>query len=110
MAISLPDIYQALFGKNHIQDGSVIDLAEHGRVGGVSTGQGFKFSQTPDYATKVTTVGSVTYVGIAPIGSSQASAVWQAKKVDSTTGVVITYADSGNFSQVATDLTALSYA
>ena len=30
--------------------------------------------------------------------------------VDETTGVVITWADSGNFSQVATDLTSLTYA
>ena len=107
--MSLVDLYQQLFGKNHITDGDVISMAEHGRVGGVSTGQGFKFNKEPDFATKVTTVGSVTYVAVAPIGSSQASAVWKAKKVDTTSGTVITWADSGKFSQVATDLTALSY-
>lgn len=36
------DLYHQLFGKNHIQDGDVISFSEHGRVGGVSTGQGFK--------------------------------------------------------------------
>lgn len=39
----ITDLYQQLFGKDHIQDGNVIDFEEHGRVGGVSTGQGFKF-------------------------------------------------------------------
>lgn len=44
----LTDLYQQLFGKNHIQDGNVIDMAEHGRVGGVSTGQAFKHTAIID--------------------------------------------------------------
>lgn len=36
------DKYTQLFGKDHIRDGDVIDYSEHGRVGGVSTGQPFK--------------------------------------------------------------------
>lgn len=62
------------------------------------------------YAVKVTAVGSITYVGEAAIGSSQGSAVWRCKKVDQTSGTVITWANGGAFSNVATDLTALSYA
>ena len=63
-----------------------------------------------NYATKVTVSGLVTYVGKAAIGSAQASAVWQAKKIDETTGVVITFADgNASFDNVATDLTSLSY-
>lgn len=61
-------------------------------------------------ATKVTVAGAITYVGKAPVGSSQSDAVWQAQKIDTTTGTVITWADSGNFTQVATDLTSLAYA
>lgn len=41
--MTLSDLYMNLFGKGAITDGSVIDMAEHGRVGGVSTGQGFKY-------------------------------------------------------------------
>lgn len=41
--MTITDLYQQLFGKGAIQDGTVIDMAEHGRVGGVSTGQGFKY-------------------------------------------------------------------
>ena len=60
-------------------------------------------------ATKVTVVGLITYVAKAPTGASQSAAVWQAQKIDETTGVVITWADSGNFSQVATNLAGLTY-
>ena len=61
-------------------------------------------------AVKVTTSGSITYIAVAPAGSSQASAVWQVKKIDETTGVVITWADGNtNFDNVASDLTTLSY-
>jgi len=69
--MTIQDIYQLLFGKNHIQDGNVIDMSEHGRVGGVSTGQGFKIVSQVDGLSPTTgnnpsltiteaTVGTVT--------------------------------------------------
>ena len=62
-------------------------------------------------ATKITTVGSVTYIGIAAPGTAQATAKWQCQKIDySTSGtVVITWAGSGAFNQTATDLTTNTY-
>ena len=45
------DLYHQLFGKVAIKDGNVIDFAEHGRVGGVSTGQSFKFVSNVDATT-----------------------------------------------------------
>lgn len=61
-------------------------------------------------ALKLTVSGTITYVGIAPPGTSQSSAAWQCKKIDTTTGVVITWADgNSSFDNVATDLTALTY-
>ena len=36
------DIYHALTGKNHPTDASVLEIAEHGRVGGLSTGEPYK--------------------------------------------------------------------
>lgn len=47
---SLSSLYRALFGKRAPVDGNVIDMSEHGRVGGVSTGQGFKFVTNIDGA------------------------------------------------------------
>jgi len=38
--MALTDIYRKLFGYDHLQDGTVIDLAEHGRAGADRDGQG----------------------------------------------------------------------
>ena len=60
-------------------------------------------------ATKITVVGVKTYIGEAKPGSDQVDAVWRCHLIDETTGVVITWADGGNFTQIATDLTTLTY-
>jgi hypothetical protein len=81
----------------------------HGKKVFVVDANGNQVSDGP-MALKVTTSGSVTYVGMAAPGSAQSSAVWQCKKIDETTGTVITWADGdANFDNVSTDLTALSY-
>ena len=36
------DPYHLLTGKNHPTDASVLEIAEHGRVGGLSTGEPYK--------------------------------------------------------------------
>lgn len=62
--------------------------------------------------TKITTSGTVVYIGISAPGTAQATAKWQCKKIDSTdaNNVVITWAGGGAFNQVSTDLSSLSYA
>lgn len=61
-------------------------------------------------AIKITVSGSITYVGVAAPGTAQGTAKWQCKKIDETSGTVITWADgNANFDNVATDLTALTY-
>lgn len=105
------NLYQSLFGKkNAPTGGNVIDMAEHGRAGGVSTGQPFKYIGNVEMAMKVTTSGSVTYLALAKPGTAESSALWQARKIDSSSGTVITWADGNtNFDNIATDLTALTY-
>lgn len=68
--------------------------------------------ESPLYATKITAPdANTTYVAIAPIGSLQSAAVWQAKKIlVSGNDTLITWAGGGAFNQVATDLTTLIYA
>jgi hypothetical protein len=62
-------------------------------------------------ARKITISGDNTYVAIAPVGSLQTDAVWQAKKIAvSGADTTITWAGSGGFNQIATDLTSLTYA
>jgi len=49
--------------------------------------------------------GLVLYICKAKIGSALSSAVWQIKKVDTTSGVIIQWADGdSNFNNLATDL------
>src|SRR3989304_4994459 len=67
-------------------------------------------NQADAVAVKITVVGSVTYLAVAAPGTAQATAKWQVKKIDETTGTVITFANGdSNFDNVATDLTGLTY-
>lgn len=107
---TITDMYKLLFGRKGINDGNVIEMAEHGRAGGVSTGQPFKFTDGVNYAIKITEVGDVTYIAYANPGTAEATAKWKAMKLDGTTGLRITYADGNTeFDNEATDLTGLDY-
>lgn len=60
--MNIIDVYRGLFGRKGIEDGNVIDMAEHGRVGGVSTGQPFKFTVPidPDTGDTLTPTPAIT--------------------------------------------------
>lgn len=61
-------------------------------------------------AVKIQTGSNVKYIGLAKPGTAQATAKWQAFKVDTSSGTVITFADGdSNFDNTATDLSALTY-
>lgn len=59
-------------------------------------------------AAKITSSGGYTYVGEAAPGTAQATAAWRCCRIDST-GTTVWADGDGNFDNVATDLTALSY-
>lgn len=56
--MAIIDLYKSLFGRKGMADGNPIDMAEHGRVGGLSTGQAFKFVK--DIGSTTTTITSVS--------------------------------------------------
>jgi hypothetical protein len=56
------------------------------------------------------TTANVTYVGAAPVGSATSAAAWQIKKIDQTTGVVVTWAGSAAYNQVWDNRASLTYA
>lgn len=70
-------------------------------------------SSTPSYATKIddTSTANVIYIGNAAIGSSGASAVWQIKKLDtSSLALDKTWADgNSDFDNVWNNRTSLTY-
>lgn len=108
----ITDLYTQLFGKDHIKDGDVISFSEHGRVGGLSTGQGYKITKGVEEVTYIDEASSsITYIGKAGIGVSTSSASWQIKKILTSGSVTsITYAGgTDNYDQVWNDRSGLSY-
>ncbi len=64
---------------------------------------GYKFSL------RLATVGDIDYVGEAAIGTATSAASWRIKKVDTTSGIAITWAGTGIFDQVWDNRVSLSY-
>jgi hypothetical protein len=110
MTVLITELYRRLFGRSSLQNGDVIEMSEHGRQGGVSTGQPYKFIDFLDYAIKITESGNYTYIACANPGTLENEAKWRAMKIDESSGFRITWADSNtDFDNEATDLTTLEY-
>lgn len=62
-------------------------------------------------ATKLTEIGKILYIAKAKAGSVYADPVWKCSKFDETvkTDQNMKWADGANYSQIATDLTTLTY-
>lgn len=65
----------------------------------------------PSYALQIDDVSAtLSYIGKAAPGSATSAAVWQIKKVDTTSGTIITWASgSSNFNQIWDNRASLSY-
>jgi len=61
------------------------------------------------YALRMVTVGNYDYIGEAAIGTAGSSALWRIKRIDNTSGIVITWAGTGTFDQVWDNYASLSY-
>ena len=67
---------------------------------------------TTNYTTRIAEDSgdsNLTYIGKAAIGSATSSAVWQIQKIDETTGMVITWAQTGLFTAKWDDRLSESY-
>lgn len=65
---------------------------------------------TGNLATKIVISGTDIYVGKATIGSSTASAVWQVKKIDTASDIIITWADGdAEFDNSMSNPSSLTY-
>ena len=114
MSVTIVDLYRQLFGKGSLKDGDVIGMAEHGRAGGDSTGQPYKFTREVDEPTLVDEVDAdTTYVGKTKQGSTgdTSSAIWQIRKISvSGTVTTIAYADGNDsYDNIWANRTSLSY-
>lgn len=74
--------YSQIFGKEDPIDASVTDWAEHGRAGGVQTGQSFKFVRKVDEKTLIEAADSTTtYIGKASFGTAKSASSWFIKRI-----------------------------
>lgn len=63
-----------------------------------------------NYTTRIATVGSLTYIGNAAIGSATSGAVWQIKRLDATSGLIKLWADGNdNYDNIWDNRASLSY-
>jgi len=70
----------------------------------------YKRKTTSDLATKIVISGTDIYVGKAAIGSATSSAVWQVKKIDTASDIIIKWADgNASFDNVMDNAASLSY-
>lgn len=112
MPISVTELYRQLFGRKGPVGGSVIDMAEHGRAGGISTGTPFKGIQEVPLKVLVDEVdANTTYVGEANHGTLSSANSWRIKKITvSGTVTTVAFADGDDdFNNVWDDRTSLSY-
>ena len=110
--MTITDLYRNLFGRSGTTRGTDIDMAEHGRTGGVSTGEGYKKVKNPEEQVIIDAAdSSTTYTGAARIAGSSADAIWQVKRiVVNGTITSFAYADGDdNYDNVWDDRAGLVY-
>lgn len=83
-------------------------------IGAVDNGDGtfgMATSNTPALSVRIDDTADPTiYIGKAPIGSTTASAVWQIAKLDTSSGLIKTWADaSSSFNQIWDNRSSLTY-
>jgi hypothetical protein len=84
-------------------------------IGAVDNGDGsfgLKTQSSPALAVRIddTTTANTTYIGKATIGSATSSAVWQIAKLNTSSGLIKTWADgSSSFDQIWDNRTSLTY-
>lgn len=61
------------------------------------------------YTLRMVTVGNYDFVGEASIGSATSSAAWRIKRIDNTSGLVISWAGAGGFDQIWDNYLSLNY-
>jgi hypothetical protein len=112
--INTNDVYRLLFGRSGTSKGSDIDMAEHGRTGGVDRGNAFKFVQ------EISDIGAIdevdvdnTYIGYVEDGrkSDTDQAIWRILKIE-TSGTVTTFKDADGekkFNKIWDDRASYTY-
>jgi len=89
----------------------VVSFVEYLILNGIFFSDGVITTVSDPEAIKMTKVAQISYFAWAKPGSLEAAAVWKAMKLDESApnSLKVTWADNGKYSQIATDLTILTY-
>jgi hypothetical protein len=95
MAIDIRNLYKTLFFRTGPRSGTDIDMAEHGRAGGDSDKQGYKYTRGVDEKIIIDEAdGTTTYFGYAKQGAATSASDWQIVRATlSGTTTTFEYAD-----------------
>jgi len=109
---SIIDVYRQLFGREGTAKGTDIDMAEHGRAGGISTGTPYKgVQEVPLQALVDLTDSDNLYIGEAKPGTLTSQSLWRIVKIEISDELIsILYADGDDlFDNKWDDRTSLTY-
>jgi hypothetical protein len=109
--MSLPPITKPdMIGSGHNSPEAWMMWEQFGHVGNSQTGEAFQRIQETNEKIAVRTSGNYIYVGYAIPGTLTSEAKWKIKRVDTTSGVDILYADANAFyDNVFDDYATLTY-
>lgn len=112
-AINLDEHNDEAHAKRTILRAQDPDTGDWANIGAVDTGDGSFGIKTgdPNLASRIDdTNDPIIYIGKAPIGSSESNAVWQVVKLDTSSGLIKTWADGdASFDNVWADRASLTY-
>lgn len=107
--MSLKKTAQELFGGSGYGPPSLAEIAEHSRVGEVSTGRPFKYSQIAPSAYRFASNASLAYYGFAAPGSPTDEGLWRIMRMDHA-NTFLDFADGDDkFDNVWDDRESLTY-
>jgi hypothetical protein len=107
--MSIRSLYRLMFGKRDPVEGDVISMSEHGRAGGTSNDQGFKFVNSVDTSLKYVIDGSDVYVAESKPGAVLTEAVWKVYKFTNADGTITYAGGNSNYVNPADDIKNLVY-
>lgn len=111
MTTPYSDGIEEITRSEHISPTKTGDAVAAKKVVNYETFDGVNWTrQGTQLATRIDDSASpITYIGKAAVGAATSSAVWQIAKVDTTAGMIKTWADSAAFTQIWDDRASLTY-
>ena len=102
-----------IHGKTTAGDGSYVDVKVNpsGALKTNATISGNVFTESAIYDKRLddTTTLNMIYIGEATPGTATSAALWRIKRLDVTSGLIIQWSDSGDFTQIWNNRDSLSY-